>query len=157
MNAKDYVAQCQVILDNHEDYERLDHDPSEEYRKDIEILLRRMLDNKEISQSTFNYLNRDHVRTARFYGLPKIHKGIQYWASDTRPPIRQIASANQSPTERPSQFCDHFLNPIMKLGPSHLLDTTDFIWKTHNLPPPPPGSILSRSGRRGTIPQYPFR
>ncbi len=142
MNTIDYITQCLAILDKDTDYERLDNDPSEEYRKDIEVIIHRMYQKGEITESVYQYLNRKHVRTARFYALPKIHKFIQYWDSETRPPMRQIAGANQSPTERPSQFCDHFLNPIMKMGRSYLIDTTDFLWKTHNLPPLPQGACF---------------
>ncbi len=157
MNSLDYVAQCQKILDKDEDYERLDYDPSDEYRQDIEVILKRMLDNNEITQSTYDYLNREHVRSARFYALPKIHKGIVHWDSDSRPPVRQIASANQSPTERPSQFCDHFLNPMMKLAKSFVKDTTDFLWKTFNLPPLPEGAFLVILDVEALFPSIPLQ
>ncbi len=156
MNSRDYVTQCLKILEKDEDYERLDYDPSDDYRQDIEVILKRMLDNGEITQPTYNYLNRDHVRTARFYALPKIHKGIVHWDSETRPPVRQIASANKSPTERPSQFCDHFLNPMMKLAKSFVKDTTDFLWKTHNLPPLPPGAFLVTLDVEALFPSIPL-
>ncbi len=142
MNTRDYIAQCLDILNKDEDYEELDYDPSLEYKTDIKVILKRMVQNREITDATFQYLNRKHVRTARFYALPKIHKGRQHWVSDTRPPMRQIASANQSPTERISQFCDHFMNILMKLGKSYLKDTTDFLWKMHNLPPLPEGAFI---------------
>ncbi len=56
--------------------------------------------------------------------------------------IKKKKSVNQSPTERPSQFCDHFMNALMKLGRSYLIDTNDFLWKTHNLPPLPQGAYF---------------
>ena len=90
-----------------------------------------MRNRKEISESTFLYLNTHRVRISRFYTLPKIHKSLD------RPPGRGIVSANQSPTERISQFVDHFLNPIMKLGRSFVKDTPDFLRKINRVPPPP--------------------
>ncbi len=52
MNTRDYVQQCLKILQKDEDYESLDHDPSDEFRQDIEVTLKRMLDNNEITLST---------------------------------------------------------------------------------------------------------
>ena len=55
--------------------------------------------------------------------LPKIHKTIH------QPPIRPIVSANQSPTERISEFVDFFLKLKIPHLKSFIKDTTDFLTK----------------------------
>ena len=52
MNSRDYIAQCLNILEKDTDYERLNYDPSLEYKTDIKVILKRMLQNKEITEST---------------------------------------------------------------------------------------------------------
>ena len=80
------------------------------------------------------YLTPTHARTARFYHLPKIHKPGN--------PGRPIVSSCGAPTERISEFVDHHLQPLVKLSPSYLKDTKDFLQKLSQLGPLPPGCIL---------------
>ncbi len=99
----------------------------------------------------FLYLNTPRVRTARFYTLPKIHKRLVH------PPGRPIVSANKSPTERISQFVDHFLNPIMKLGRSYIRDTFDFIRKLEKIAALPRGALLVTLDVKALYPSIPKR
>jgi hypothetical protein len=75
-------------------------------------------------------------RTAKFYLLPKIHKGIN------PPPGRPIVSANGCPIERISQLVDPFLNPISKTHQSYIKDTTHFLQILQEVGPLPNNSIL---------------
>ena len=80
-----------------------------------------MLISKEISQKTADYLFIENPRTATFYLLPKIHKNI------LPPPGRPIVSANECPSERISQFVDHFIQPLVRTLPSYLRDSSHLL------------------------------
>ena len=67
-----------------------------------------MVNSKEISRKTADYLIIENPKTANFYLLPKIHKNI------IPPPGRPIVLANSCPSERISQFVDHFIQPLVK-------------------------------------------
>ncbi len=82
-----------------------------------------MFDRKEISKKTKEYLLSDGLRTPLFYMLPKIHKNLQ------NPPGRGIESCNSCPTEKISQLSDIIMNEFVKLLPSYIKDTTDFLQK----------------------------
>jgi hypothetical protein len=80
-----------------------------------------MFQDGEIDDSVKNYLTDTTCRTSELYLLPKIHKGV------TPPPGRPIISANGSPTEKNSQFVDHFLTPTTTSLRSYVKDTTHFL------------------------------
>ena len=89
-----------------------------------------MYQNGEIDITVRDYLMEPGILTPQMYLLPKIHKGV------TPPPGRPIISANGCPTERISEFVDHFLNPSCQELRSYLKDTTHFLkilsaWAQH--------------------------
>ena len=87
-----------------------------------------------IDQETKDYLTPLHVRTARFYLLPKIHKPGN--------PGRLIVSSCGAPTEKISQFVDYHLCPLVENLPSFIKDTTSFITKLQSLNNIPEGTLL---------------
>ena len=91
--------------------------------------------NGEILEHCRKYLLTYEHRTARFYMLPKIHKGV------TPPPGRPIISGNGCPTERISHFVDHFMRELAPLGASYLKDTTRFLQTLEDMGPVP-GTLL---------------
>ena len=80
-----------------------------------------LFQNGEIDETVKAYLLKDTGRTARLYFLPKIHKGIK------PPPGRPVVAANGAPTEKISQFVDHFVNPFCPKIRSFVKDTTHFL------------------------------
>ena len=70
-----------------------------------------------------------------FYTLTKIHKPT--------PVGRPIISGCDGPTERISAFVDHLLQPIAKVQPSYLKDTTDFINFIEKTKLPPNTTLVS--------------
>ena len=80
-----------------------------------------MLQRGQISQNTSNYLTTDIDRTQQFYLLPKIHKDI------VNPPGRPIVSGSGGPSEKISQFVDHFIGPLVPLSESYIRDSTHMI------------------------------
>jgi hypothetical protein len=90
----------------------------------------------EISQKCLQYLTDFKPRTARFYLLPKIHKGVP------PPPGRPIISGNNCPTERISQFVDFFIKDIATKGKSYVRDTTHFLTIINSIPKPLPQDTI---------------
>ena len=80
-----------------------------------------MLQRGQITQETCSYLTTDIDRTQQFYLLPKIHKDMN------NPPGRPIVSGSGGPTEKISQFVDHFIGPLVPLSRSYIRDSTHMI------------------------------
>ena len=87
----------------------------------MSLYVNNMLQRGQISQNTSNYLTTDIDRTQQFYSLPKIHKDIN------NPPGRPIVSGSGGPTEKTSQFVDHFIGPLVPLSESYIRDSTHMI------------------------------
>ena len=86
-----------------------------------------MLQRGQFTQDTNKYLTTDIDRTQQFYLLPKICKDIQ------NPPGRPIVSGSGGPTEKVSQFVDHFIEPLVPLSRSYIRDSTHMINILNNL------------------------
>ena len=80
-----------------------------------------MLQRGQMSQNTSNYLTTDIDRTQQFYLLPKIHQDLY------NPPGRPIVLGSGGPTEKISQFVDHFIGPLVPLSDSYIRDSTHMI------------------------------
>ena len=89
-----------------------------------------MYQNGEIEETVKEFLLDTQGRTSEMYLLPKIHKPN---VNPSNIPTRPIISANGSPTEKISQFVDHFLNPTTFSLPSYIRDTTHLLQKLNNL------------------------
>ena len=105
MQREDYLREGYRQLSDPKFYRKLDHEPTADFHQEIKVFLEDMYQNTEIDISVQEYLLEDTHRTSQLYLLPKIHKNV------LPPPGRPIISANGCPTERISQFVDHFLNP----------------------------------------------
>ena len=136
MDRCDYLKEGYKQLSNPKFYKKLDSNPTDNYRREINSFIDTMYAKGEIDGPVYNYLYNHECRTPVFYLLPKIHKGV------TPPPGRPILSANGSPTEKISQFVDHFLSKTAPLHPSYIKDTTHFLQKMKGIKNLPPGSLL---------------
>ena len=80
-----------------------------------------MLQKGQISQSTCNYLTTNIDRTQQCYLSPKIHK-------DPHNPLgRPIVSGSAGPTDKISQFVDHFIGPLVPLSQSYIRNLTHLV------------------------------
>ena len=102
-NREDYIKEGVRQLNDTKFYRKTDTDLTASHSEQITRTLQQMQNLGEISTKYFKYLTGFKPRTARFYMLPKIHKGVN------PPPGTPIISGNNSPTERISQFVDHFI------------------------------------------------
>ena len=102
-------------------YEETETDLTGEVIHRVNLYLNNMLQRREISQHTSKYLTTDIDRTQLFYLLPQIHKDIN------NPPGRPIVSGSGGPTEKISQFVDHFIGPLVPPSESYIRDSTHMI------------------------------
>jgi hypothetical protein len=137
MDKQAYLDEAEKQLSNNSYYLPVDEDPTEKYRQEVQIFIEEMYNKGEIDISVLNYLTDSECRTAKFYLLPKIHKGVN------PPPGRPILSANGCPTEKISQLVDHFLNPASITHKSYVKDTTHFLQTLEKVGTLPKGCILT--------------
>ena len=105
--AKQYYINGERQLHNNQFYEETETDLTGEVIHRVNLHVNNMLQRGQISQNTSNYLTTDIDRTQQFYLLLKIHKDID------NPPGRPIVSGSGEPTEKMSQFVDHFIGPLL--------------------------------------------
>ena len=118
---RDYIEEGLKQLNDKKFYREVDTDLTAHHRDLVSLKVTNMLRAGEITDKCANYLVIDNPRTANFYLLPKIHKG------KIPPPGRPIVSANECPTERISQFVDHFIQPIVPTLKSYIKDSGHFL------------------------------
>jgi hypothetical protein len=116
---------------------KLDNNPTEIYRKEIQNIVEDLFQNGEIDISVKKYLTDTTCRTSQLYLLPKIHK------NKNPPPGRPIISGNGCPTEKISQFVDHFLNPPNSDLRSFVKDTTHFLQTLQEVGQLPENTLLA--------------
>ncbi len=120
MDTENYIKEAERQLSDTDFYVRTESDLTEKHIKQIQEILREMLDKLEIEWETFIHLKLDisKNRTVNFYFFPKIHKK----EVKGRPTI----SGNGCPTEKISAFVDDHIKGFLKTLPSYIKDTTDF-------------------------------
>ncbi len=107
-----YVQESMRQLNNNSHYEKLNHDPTSEFSKNVYKGLEKALVGL-IDSELKDALKPKNPKPGILYTLPKIHK--QY---DSIPCGRPIVSANDCVTERISLFVDHHLKPCVSSLPS---------------------------------------
>ena len=120
-NRTDYIKEGLKQLNDTKFYTQVESDLTVHHKNLVASKINTMFTSGEIDQKCANYLVIDNPRTANFYLLPKIHKG------KLPPPGRPIVSANECPTERISQFVDHFIQPIVPTLKSYIKDSGHFL------------------------------
>ncbi|XP_053372926.1 uncharacterized protein LOC128546436 [Mercenaria mercenaria] len=140
MNRTDYIAEVNRQLNNTAYYKKLDHNPVEQFSKDVTDVLDVICRNVN-GDSNDTLVVPSDARTPQFYILPKIHKDI----NSELPlgyPGRPIVSGYNSFTEGISEYIDNILKPHMEALPSYVKDSTDFIKKLGSMPNISPNAFL---------------
>jgi hypothetical protein len=135
-NRMDYIQEGLRQLSDQNFYRQVDTDLTSKHNQEVSDLLKKLVNNKEISDKCAKYLFIEKPRTPQLYLLPKIHK------KKSPVPGRPIVSGNSSPTERISQLADHFLQPLVQQTASYVRDTTDFLCKLEDVTDLLPGALL---------------
>ena len=129
MTKEQYLEAGNKEINNRAFYEEVQIDPSSEVKRENDILVQKMIENKEISDKVGEFLMSGGDKLSKFYHLLKTHNiptdvdNPSQWLQENGFPIRGIISGRGSPTERLSGFIDHFLQPGMKSLGTFLKDT----------------------------------
>ena len=102
-------------------YKQLLRNPLNEYKNEIDNLLKVAFESNWITKKEHAYLTNQCPVTPIIYSLPKIHK------HPTEPPLRPIVSGRGSLTEPLSKYVDFFLKDFLKDLPAYLGDTKDVL------------------------------
>lgn len=136
LNKIDYIREGLKQLEDARFYKETTENLTDTHKLEIDTFVKNLHYKSEIDKKCCEYLTSNNKRTSQLYLLPKIHK------QQRPPPGRPIVSANSSPTERISQFVDHFINPLVKLTKSFIQDTTDFLNRLQEVGPLPENCYL---------------
>ena len=122
LDIKDYIDEANRQLNNSNNYEQLDFDPTELRTEKIKSEINNLKNENLLTSKTANSLLEEKINTPEFHLLPKIRI-----ANNPRRPV--ISSVNCH-TSRNSEIVDYYLQPEVKKLKSYVKDTTDFIKKT---------------------------
>ncbi len=139
LNRIDYLKEGFKQLNNEKFYSHQKTDLTDKHISLISNAIEDMYQNGEIDDYTKDYLLSCPGRTSDLYLLPKIHKAS---FNQNNHPSRPIMSANGSPTEKISEFVDHFLNETTFSLPAYVRDTTDFLCKLNRVGTLPENTYL---------------
>ncbi|XP_060556022.1 uncharacterized protein LOC132716717 [Ruditapes philippinarum] len=134
LNKSDYIVEGLRQLNDKITYRTTPYDLTNKSTREINNFLTYLKKHSLMSQQHISYLTAKNCRTPIFYLLPKIHKPNN--------PGRPIVSACGSPTEKLSEFVDHFLQPLARKVPSYIKDTRHFLEKIHKLNNVPKDAFL---------------
>ncbi|XP_046854189.1 uncharacterized protein LOC124447327 [Xenia sp. Carnegie-2017] len=90
MDKSDYINKATTLLQDTNTYEPLQTDPNKTTTNRINKKLKQLKDKKKLNETVYKRIRPNDSSTAKFYGLPKIHKENN--------PLRPIVSLPGSPT-----------------------------------------------------------
>ena len=82
-----------------------------------------------VDETTYHTIRLNDASTAKFYGLPKIHK--------ENIPLRPIVSLPGSPTYELSKYLAMILHPLVKTSTHTINNTNEFLTIIKDLKPEP--------------------
>ena len=90
-----------------------------DYIEKANTLLRDTEDKDKLEEASYNRIRPNDASTAKFYGLPKIHK--------EKIPLPPIVSLPGSPTYELSKYLAMILQPLVKTSPHTINNTNAFL------------------------------
>ena len=121
LDSKDYIVEANRKLNDNNNYEQTDFDPTESYTKNIKSDISNLKNENLLTLKTANSLLEEKIKTPEFHLLPKIHKANN--------PGRPVISSINCHTSRVLEFVDYYLQSEVKKLKSYFKDSTDFIKK----------------------------
>jgi hypothetical protein len=100
---------------------KLPTDPSKTTVNRINMKLKQLKDKDKLEETNYNRIRPNYSSTAKFYGLPKIHK--------ENIPLRPIVSLPGSPTYELSKYLAMILHPLVKTSPNTINNANAFLTK----------------------------
>ena len=128
LDIKDYIDEANGQLNENNNYEQLDFDPTELHTEKTKSEINNLKNGNLLTLKTANSLLEEKIKTPEFQLLPKaklIHKPNN--------PGRPVISSVNCQTSRISEFVDYYLQPEAKENKSYVKDTTDFIKKIETI------------------------
>lgn len=118
-------------------YQRLKSDPTEKFKKKLDLEIDMGVQTGWITEEMGQYLRTKFPRVPFIYTLPKIHKSL------SAPPGRPIISAIGSLFQPAATFIDYFLQPIVKQMTSYIKDTKHLLILLKDLEIPPDSILVT--------------
>lgn len=115
------IAEMNRILADQDTYQELPNNSTNKFKKELDSLVTKGIQSQILNKKERAYLIPAAPRIPTIYHLPKIHK------DPLHPPGWPIVSGIVSTTSRIGRYIDFFLQPLVKLTPSYLKDTTSTI------------------------------
>ena len=120
LDIRDYIDEANKQLNDTNNYEQLDFDPTELHTEKIKSEINNFKNENVLALEIANSLLEEKIKTPEFH-LPKIHKANN--------PGRPVISSINCHTSRISEFVDYYLQPEVKKLKSYVKDTTDLLGK----------------------------
>lgn len=121
MDKLDYISEMNHILSDVDTYQVLQNNPTNVFKRELDKLVAKGFSSFILNKKEKAYLVPAAPRIPAIYHLPKIHK------DPLKPPGRPIVSGIDSITSQIGRYIDYYLQPLVKLTPSYLKDTTSTI------------------------------
>ncbi|XP_046848063.1 uncharacterized protein LOC124441644, partial [Xenia sp. Carnegie-2017] len=125
MDRSEYIDKAKTLLQDTTTYELLHKDPSKTTTNRINQKLKHLKDKKKLNENDYRRIRPNDASTAKFYGLPKIHKENN--------PLRPIVSLPGSPSYELSKYLYNILYPLVKNSPHTIRNATPFLANIENI------------------------
>ena len=106
LDIRDYTDEANRQLNDTNNYEQLDFDPTELHTEKIKSEINNLKNENLLTLEIANSLLEEKIKTPEFHLLPKIHKANN--------PGRPVISSINCHTSRISEFVDYYLQPEVK-------------------------------------------
>ena len=135
MNTSDYDAKINVLLSDTNTYKKIKSDPTKSFQIKNNALIKKLLNNKHLSETEAKKLTIHNAVAPKIYGLPKLHK--------TNIPLRPIVSSIQSPFYNLSKYLSNCLSKITGKNDYYIKDSFTFKQYIDTLQIPPNYKLVS--------------
>ena len=137
LTTEQYKNEVLRQLNNPHHYRKIEEDTTPQVAKLIKEVISKYIDKGLIHPKMAEIIIPNPFRPARFYTIPKVHKGL------VNPPGRPIMGACAHPTERLSEYVDLELNPHVKTITSYIKDTNHLIEILEAIDVPPNAKLVT--------------
>ncbi len=126
MNTTDYQQKAKQLVEDDSTYVKLDKNPTKKYKDQLKGIVKKLLDQEDITKAKYYLLCPSTETVPRFYGLPKIHKPSC--------PLRPIVSSIGSVSYQAARFVADIIAPLVGASsPHHLKNSQDLVNKISDL------------------------
>ena len=118
MDRSDYIKKAKELLEDTNTYRTIQSDPTNKLKNKLINMLRKIKADTGIQENTYRKMYPTGASSAKFYGLPKIHK--------KNIPLRPIVSSIGSVTYRVAKELARIIKPLMGNSQHHVCNTKQF-------------------------------